>query len=239
MLLTLAEICKRYLGGVPVGTASNYKSRAPGFPALQRGKRYDVKEVLEFYAANLPHTYKVWREARRSLAKWDAPAVSESRDAPPAQPEQPQRQPEEQPMDQPQKPPEQQGQQAPDFEAQLEQLRWACVRAFERWQTLDGKQDSDPVAVSHALKSYTTTQETLRRAEMDNVELQKKRGEVLLAADVQEAVSRLVGNTLQKLTQLPQLLAPQLKGLASQARIKKILEDEIRKVVNGLQERPF
>lgn len=234
MLLTLAEICKRYLGGVPVGTASNYKSRAPGFPVLQRGKRYDVKEVLEFYAANLPHTYKVWREARRSLAKWDAPPVQPEQSQ--KQPEKPEQQPERQPEQQPEQPQEQH---APDFEAQLEQLRWACVRAFERWQTLDGEQDSDPVAVSHALKSYTTTQETLRRAEMDNVELQKKRGEVLLTADVQAAVSRLIGNTLQKLTQLPQLLAPQLKGLASQARIKKILEDEIRKVVNGLQERPF
>ena len=216
MLLKLAEICERYLGGAKPTSASTFKGKYPGFPPVQPGKRYDVKAVLEFYVEHLPHTYKIWREAKKSLDKWDAPSEPQDSTAT-----------------------EQHEGQAPDYETQLEQLRWACVSSFNRWQALDANPDADGVAVAHALKSYTTTQETLRRAEMDNVELQKKRGEVLLTADVQAAVARLIGNTLQKLMQLPQLLAPQLKGLSSQARIKKILEDEIRKVVNGLQRRPF
>jgi phage terminase Nu1 subunit (DNA packaging protein) len=109
-------------------------------------------------------------------------------------------------------------------------LEWYIVYRTEK----DGSRGSQPPASSQDLLDQdetleqATTRKTIAEANLKELELATKRGQVVAIADAQRAIEVVSKNVQQKLLSVPAKLTGRLMGVADRNRIHAILEVEMK-----------
>lgn len=110
-------------------------------------------------------------------------------------------------------------------------LEWYIVYRTEK----DGSRGSQPAAPDPATADdqtesleQATTRKTIAEANLKELELATKRGQVVAIADAQRAIEVVSKNVQQKLLSVPAKLTGRLMGVADRNRIHAILEVEMK-----------
>jgi phage terminase Nu1 subunit (DNA packaging protein) len=102
----------------------------------------------------------------------------------------------------------------------------ACVRWWA--ENISGKTQT-PVDLADAEK-----REAIARAELRELELMVKKGQFVMADDVERTYTRAFANIKTKLQAMPTKLAPRLVGFANPAEIQDVIAKEVRGVLTSL-----
>jgi len=112
-----------------------------------------------------------------------------------------------------------------------EALEWYIVYRTEK----DGSRGSQPPAPDPESNEeqtesleQATTRKTIAEANLKELELATKRGQVVAIADAQRAIEVVSKNVQQKLLSVPAKLTGRLMGVADRNRIHAILEVEMK-----------
>lgn len=99
--------------------------------------------------------------------------------------------------------------------------------------------DSDEAMLQPRLRTAGSAIEQLRKAEQSVLEIMTARKSLLPAEDVKNAYTMLANNVRLKLLQLPIKLAPELVNISSIGEVQRIIEDEVRTILDNLSSNPF
>jgi len=79
-----------------------------------------------------------------------------------------------------------------------------------------------------------TTRKTIAEADLKELELASKRGEVVAVADIEAAIAKVSKNIQQKLLAVPAKLTSRLVGTTDRNRINAVLDVEMRNLCSEL-----